>query len=51
MPSSLCTLTNNLDLILSNPRQRARGFEGASQLLGQNARRKGDLGTRNSDNR
>src|SRR6266581_3657419 len=45
MPSSLCTLTNNLDLSLSNPWQRARGFEVASQLLGQNARRKGELGT------
>src|SRR6266699_5042213 len=43
--SALFTLTDHLDLILTNPRQRARGFEVASQLPGQNARRKRDLGT------
>src|SRR5919109_1323770 len=45
MPASLFTLTHRLDLILSHPRQRARGFEFKAQLLGQNACRKGDLGT------
>jgi len=45
MPASLFTLTHRLDLILSNPRQRARGFEFKAQLLGQKARRKWHLGT------
>src|SRR5215470_797040 len=42
--SALCTLTRRLDLLLSHPRQRARGFKFKAQLLGQNACRKGDLG-------
>src|SRR5713226_9269329 len=43
--SSRFTLTDSLDLMLINPRQRARCFEFAPQFLGQNARRKRDLGT------
>jgi hypothetical protein len=45
MAAALFTLTHRLDLLLSNPRQRARGFAFTAQLLGQKARRTWPLGT------
>jgi hypothetical protein len=45
MEASLSTLTHRLHLILSNPRQKARGFEFQAQLLSQNACREWDFST------
>jgi len=44
MEASLGTLTHGCNLILSNPRQNACGFEFKAQLLSEYAGRKGDCG-------
>jgi hypothetical protein len=44
METSLSTLTHGFNLILSNPRQYACGFECKAQRLSQQTCRKGDCG-------